>query len=108
MGLLTKLIIFVLVISFMVFVTFFGRIPALRYVLLQQSDRTPFANMHTSNTPIGALHRTIWVHIPGFLSKLDDRFTGGYVFRGASSFFHAAMYERHWTVVVSFVQLVSE
>ncbi|CAG9954877.1 unnamed protein product [Clonostachys rosea f. rosea IK726] len=85
MGILTTLIIVILVISFMTFVTFFGRLPALR------------------RTPIAGLHRLIWVHIPAALYYVDQKLTSGRVTSLTVKFFNCMMFDRHPTVVIFFL-----
>lgn len=88
MGPFAKVVIFILIISFGVFVTFFGRIPVLRH------------------TPIGALHRTIWIHIPKFVTAVDQRLTGGRITGGLSRGVNRMLYDRHPTVVIFFFALL--
>ncbi|KAL2161897.1 hypothetical protein VTH06DRAFT_7682 [Thermothelomyces fergusii] len=88
MGTLAKIALAVLAISFMVFVTFFGRLPALRH------------------TPIAWLHRLLWVHLPGGLAALDRRFTGGRAASSCARFFNYMMYGRHPAVLIFFVVLL--
>ncbi|KAM3440877.1 hypothetical protein NHJ13734_003087 [Beauveria thailandica] len=88
MGPLAKAAAFILVISFGVFVTFFGRIPALRH------------------TPIGLLHRTIWIHIPKLFTAVDERLTGGRISRSLSHGVNRVLYDRHPTVVIFFLTML--
>ncbi|KJZ74653.1 hypothetical protein HIM_06003 [Hirsutella minnesotensis 3608] len=83
---------FILGLSFMVFVTFFGRLPALR------------------RTPVAALYKLIWIHIPNGLSALDNRLTSGKLSRSLMRFGTFIMYDRHPTIVIFFliILVVSE
>ncbi|KAH8896027.1 zf-DHHC-domain-containing protein [Thozetella sp. PMI_491] len=89
MGPLAKIIAAILGISFFVFVTFFGRLPALRH------------------TPIAFLHRVIWVHIPNALYKVDLALTSGRVTSYTSRFMNYMLYDRHPTVLIFFFLLLS-
>ncbi|KAI1148957.1 DHHC zinc finger protein [Nemania diffusa] len=89
MGLLAKVAGVVLAISFMTFVAFFGRLPALRH------------------TPIAWLHRAIWVYIPNGILALDRVLTGGRIVASAGSFGHYVWYGRHPTVLIFYVLLLS-
>lgn len=65
MGLLRNVLIFVTVVSFFTFVAFFGQLPALR------------------KTPIGWIHRLIWVDIPRAFRRIDQLlFAGRFAERG--------------------------
>ncbi|KAK3291369.1 DHHC palmitoyltransferase-domain-containing protein [Chaetomium fimeti] len=88
MGTLATIALVVLGISFLVFVTFFGRLPALR------------------RTPIAWLHRLLWVHLPNGLTSLDQRLTGGRVTTSCSRFGNYMMYDRHPTVLIFFLILL--
>ncbi|KAF7551777.1 hypothetical protein G7046_g7620 [Stylonectria norvegica] len=79
----------ILAISFMVFVAFFGRVPALR------------------RTPIATLHRLIWVHFPNLVLAVDQRLTSGRVSRYLKKFGNYLMYDRHWTVVGFFLAILT-
>ncbi|KAF4979315.1 hypothetical protein FZEAL_4456 [Fusarium zealandicum] len=89
MGSLKTILLLILFISFMVFVAFFGRLPALR------------------RTPIAALHRLIWIHIPKAVLAIDQLLTGGRVWRYLSRFGNYMLHERHWTVVIFFLLILS-
>jgi palmitoyltransferase len=110
MSPLKKLIILILFISFMVFVAFFGRIPALRFVLHLSRVDLPNLKMLTwdRRTPIAALHRLIWIHIPNAVARVDQVLTGGRVSSYLSRFSNMMLHERHWTVVVSCLAIPSE
>ncbi|KAH7206717.1 hypothetical protein DER44DRAFT_665541 [Fusarium oxysporum] len=79
MSPLKKLILLILFISFMVFVAFFGRIPALRL---------------------------IWIHIPNLIARVDQVLTGGRVSSYLSRFSNLMLHERHWTVVIFFMLIM--
>ncbi|OAQ82246.1 DHHC zinc finger protein [Purpureocillium lilacinum] len=81
-------VVFVLSLSFMVFVTFFGRLPAFR------------------KTPIAALHRLVWIHIPNAGIAVDNMITGGRLFRSLSRFGNFMMHDRHPTVVIFFLAIL--
>ncbi|KAF2415594.1 zf-DHHC-domain-containing protein [Tothia fuscella] len=89
MGAIRNIAIFVLVVSFVTFVAFFGRLPAFR------------------NTPIGALHRVIWVHIPNFLRRIDAVLTGNRLSSSLSRFGNYMLYEKHPIVIYFFLGLVT-
>ncbi|KAL1838907.1 hypothetical protein VTJ49DRAFT_2071 [Mycothermus thermophilus] len=89
MGTLTTIAIIVLSISFVVFVAFFGRLPALR------------------RTPIAWLHRLLCVRLPNAINRLDDRLTGGRVIGSCVRFGNFIMYDRHPTVLIFYILLLS-
>ncbi|KAI1326572.1 DHHC zinc finger protein [Xylariaceae sp. FL0255] len=89
MGLLAKVAAVVLIISFMTFVAFFGRLPALR------------------RTPIAWLHRAIWVYIPNGMISLDQKLTGGRISTSAGTFGTYIWYGRHPTVLIFYFLLLS-
>ncbi|KAI5467709.1 DHHC palmitoyltransferase-domain-containing protein [Mariannaea sp. PMI_226] len=78
----------ILFISFMVFVAFFGRLPALRH------------------TPIATLHKLIWVHIPNAVLSIDQFLTGGRVSRYLKRFGNYLLHDRHWVVVGFFLLIL--
>ncbi|KAG5951082.1 hypothetical protein E4U53_003817 [Claviceps sorghi] len=86
---LTWAMIAVLSVSFAVFVTFFGRLPALR------------------RTPIGFLHRLIWIHIPNTLLSIDNKLTSGRLSSSVSRFGHFLMHDRHPSIVIFFIILMA-
>ncbi|KAL2058938.1 hypothetical protein ABVK25_000230 [Lepraria finkii] len=67
----------VLLLSFIVFVALFGRLPALR------------------KTPIGWLHRLLWIALPGFFRKADSYVTGGRLGPAFRRWGHYLMDENH-------------
>ncbi|KFY80695.1 hypothetical protein V499_00469 [Pseudogymnoascus sp. VKM F-103] len=73
----------------MTFVLFFGRLPALR------------------RTPIGALHRLFMIHIPRFLFSLDQKISNGRVYASGAETLRFVMNERHPTVLILFILLLS-
>ncbi|PFH62398.1 hypothetical protein XA68_13837 [Ophiocordyceps unilateralis] len=81
-------VIYVLCLSFFVFVTFFGRLPALR------------------RTPIAGLHRLLWIHFPAALSALDNRLTSGRLTRWLLRFGSFMLHDRHPTIVVFFLAIL--
>ncbi|KAI1303996.1 DHHC zinc finger protein [Xylaria venustula] len=89
MGLVAKVAAIVLAISFMTFVAFFGRLPALR------------------RTPIAWLHRAIWVYIPNGVLALDQALTGGRIIASAGTFGYNVWYGRHPTVLIFYILLLS-
>ncbi|KAK8098059.1 uncharacterized protein PG998_013545 [Apiospora kogelbergensis] len=89
MGVIAKIAAGVLTISFLTFVAFFGRIPALR------------------RTPVAWLHRALMVHLPNAFLFLDRRFASGRVAASLSRFGHATFYGRHPTILIFFVLLLS-
>jgi len=82
MGTVQNIAIAVLLISFLTFVAFFGRLPALR------------------NTPIGALHRILWIHIPQALRTVDKLLTKGRLSTFISTVAHTLWHDKHPVVVV--------
>lgn len=98
MNLLRKITVAVLLLSFIVFVAFFGRLPALRYVINISVSNT--ALKVSRKTPIGLLNRLICNTLPTGLWKLDAALTGG---RLAPAFRRAGIYlmnENHPLVLV--------
>ncbi|KAJ9132147.1 Palmitoyltransferase [Pleurostoma richardsiae] len=89
MGTLSTIALVVLGISFMTFVAFFGRLPALRH------------------TPIAFLHKLLWVHIPNAVLALDERLTSGRLTSSCGRFGRYMMYDRHPTVLIFFILLLS-
>ncbi|TPX18822.1 uncharacterized protein E0L32_011501 [Thyridium curvatum] len=89
MGPLAKIAAVVLAISFMTFVAFFGRLPALR------------------RTPVAWLYRLIWVYIPRAVMDLDQKLTSGRLTSSLSRFGTFIMYDKHPTVLIFFVLLLS-
>ncbi|KYK55080.1 DHHC zinc finger domain-containing protein [Drechmeria coniospora] len=81
-------VVFVISLSFMVFVTFFGRLPAFR------------------RTPVAGLHKLIWIHIPNAALALDNKLTAGKLSKSLSRGFHYFLYERHPTVVIFFLSIL--
>ncbi|KAM3069651.1 palmitoyltransferase swf1 [Clarireedia jacksonii] len=79
----------VLTLSFFTFVAFFGRLPALR------------------NTPIGSLHRVIWVHIPRGFKALDKRLTNGHFSAYVGRLAHTLWHDRHPVVMIFFILLLA-
>ncbi|KAK3941459.1 zf-DHHC-domain-containing protein [Diplogelasinospora grovesii] len=89
MGAIATIALIILGISFMTFVTFFGRLPALRH------------------TPIAWLHRLIWVYFPNALYSVDLRLTSGKVTSSCSRFGNFIMHDKHPTVLIFFFLLLS-
>ncbi|KAF3072243.1 hypothetical protein CFAM422_005642 [Trichoderma lentiforme] len=89
MDTLKKILIVVLAISFMVFITFFGRLPALR------------------KTPIAWLYKLIWIHFPDLVSSIDQTLTGGRVTGSMSWIYNRLMYDRHPTIVIFFLLIMT-
>ncbi|KAI2629919.1 zf-DHHC-domain-containing protein [Hypoxylon sp. NC1633] len=89
MGTLAQIALGALAITFMTFVAFFGRLPALRH------------------TPIAWLHRAIWVYIPNGILALDQRLTSGRLTTGLGRLGSYIMYDRHPTVLIFFLLLLS-
>ena len=85
MGSLRDAIVAIIAISFLTFVTFFGRLPAFR------------------NTPIGILHRVLWIHIPNLLQSLDVLVTGGRTSQALKNFTHYLFNRKHPLVLVCLV-----
>ncbi|KAF2453775.1 DHHC palmitoyltransferase-domain-containing protein [Lineolata rhizophorae] len=89
MGTLRAVALFVLTLSFLTFVALFGRLPALR------------------NTPIGFVHRLIWIHIPNFAQRIDIILTGGRGSRAGARFSHYLLYQKHPLVLIFFLGLLT-
>ncbi|KAH7346284.1 DHHC palmitoyltransferase-domain-containing protein [Rhexocercosporidium sp. MPI-PUGE-AT-0058] len=89
MGTLRNVAILILAISFFTFVAFFGRLPALR------------------NTPIGALHRLLWIHLPVTLRSWDQRLTQGRLSSWVTRQAHILWNDRHPVVMIFFILLLS-
>ncbi|KAI0518064.1 DHHC zinc finger protein [Xylaria bambusicola] len=89
MGLIAKVATVVLAISFMTFVAFFGRLPALR------------------RTPIAWMYRALWVYMPNGVLALDQALTGGRIIASAGAFGHSVWYGRHPTVLIFYILLLS-
>ncbi|KAF5871549.1 putative palmitoyltransferase swf1 protein [Botrytis fragariae] len=88
MGSVRNIAIAVLILSFFTFVAFFGRLPALR------------------NTPIGILHRVIWVHIPRGFRAADERLTSGRLSASVGRLAHTLWNDRHPVVMIFFILLL--
>lgn len=82
MGLLRNLAIGILSISLFTFVAFFGQLPALR------------------RTPIGWLHRALYLHLPNGFKRVDAVLTGGAVTRRSLSLGQYLFHERNPLVLV--------
>ncbi|KAL1966969.1 hypothetical protein VTN77DRAFT_3713 [Rasamsonia byssochlamydoides] len=89
MGLLRNVALAVLGVSFLTFVALFGRLPAFR------------------RTPIGFLHRVIWVYIPNGLVRLDSFLLGGRALYCWNRSGRYLMRENHPLVLVFFVAILS-
>ncbi|KAL9099472.1 MAG: hypothetical protein Q9163_005035 [Psora crenata] len=75
----------VLVLSSIVFIALFGRLPALR------------------KTPIGLLHRALWYTVPAALRNIDSRLTGGFSGSFLRRVGHYLMDENHPLVLALFI-----
>lgn len=75
------------ILSFIVFVALFGRLPVFR------------------RTPIGWIHRLLLHHIPAALIALDNYLTGKRISRSVTRLYGYLMYERHPVVMIMFVVL---
>lgn len=78
----------VILISFLTFVAFFGRNPLLR------------------KTPVGWLHRVIWVHIPSGLRTLDQKLTHGRITSWIIKQVNHLWNDRHPLVLIFFMLLL--
>ena len=85
MGTLQTVIIVILAISFLTFVAFFGRLPTFR------------------NTPIGFLHRVLWIHIPKAFRLLDEWVTGGRISRTLTNCETYVFYKKNPIVLVCYL-----
>ncbi|KAF2670387.1 zf-DHHC-domain-containing protein [Microthyrium microscopicum] len=79
----------ILAISFFTFVAFFGRLPGLR------------------RTPIGLLHRVIWVYIPNGLRGVDKSISGGRISRSFQRGYQKLLFEKHPIVLIFFLSLIT-
>lgn len=75
------------ILSFIVFIALFGRLPLFR------------------RTPIGWLHRLLLQSIPNALMRLDDMLTGRRITRSITRLYNYLMHDRHPVVLVIFVTL---
>ncbi|QDS72283.1 hypothetical protein FKW77_006505 [Venturia effusa] len=89
MGLIRDIAAVVLVISTLTFIAFFGRLPAFR------------------KTPIGFLHRLLWIHVPRSCAALDTFLTGGRLSASASRTGTYLFYEKHFVVTFFFLSLLT-
>ncbi|KAI9836485.1 MAG: palmitoyltransferase swf1 [Thelocarpon superellum] len=74
--------------SFLTFITLFGQVPALR------------------NTPVGLLHRLIWVHVPQRVRHADACLTGGRLGPLCLGVGHHLMNEKHPLILTFFLTLL--
>ena len=105
MGIIRNYALGILAISALTFIALFGRLPALRYV--RNFGRDPFnlspcakSPFNCRRTPIGFLHRAIWIYIPNFFIRLDGRLTGGRFVGSVHRVGNYLVYERHPIVLV--------
>lgn len=89
MGTIAIIAAVILGISFMTFVAFFGRIPALR------------------NTSISFLHRLIFIHLPTSLLSLDRLLTNGRLTTSLTRLARHLWYDQHPTILIFFFLLLS-
>ncbi|PSN75068.1 palmitoyltransferase swf1 [Corynespora cassiicola Philippines] len=89
MSLARNIAIFVVTVSLVTFVAFFGRLPAFR------------------NTPIGFVHRLLVIHIPSTLRTIDLKLTNGRITNGSARLGRKLMYDKHPVVVIFFLGLVT-
>jgi palmitoyltransferase len=99
MGLLRTIALVILGFSAFVFTVLFGKLPVFRYVgvLSQLSLHSDVSR----KTPIGLLHRIIWIHIPHGISYIDARLFGGQILRSWGRAGNYILYENHPLVLVS-------
>jgi len=55
----------------------------------------------TRNTPIGALHRVMWIHIPDGFRKVDQRITNGRFSAWIGRLAYTLWNDKHPVVLVS-------
>ncbi|EAA26840.1 zf-DHHC-domain-containing protein [Neurospora crassa] len=89
MGTIAIIAAVILGISFMTFVAFFGRLPALR------------------NTPISFLHRLIWIHLPNGILTVDRTLTNGRLTTSLTRLGRHLWYDQHPTILIFFFLLLS-
>jgi palmitoyltransferase ZDHHC4 len=59
------------------------------------------SNLARRRTPIGFLHRLLWVYLPNGLSAVDQRLTGRRITRSLARTGNYLMNEKHPLVLVS-------
>ncbi|GIZ39235.1 hypothetical protein CKM354_000262600 [Cercospora kikuchii] len=89
MALLRKLLIGILLVSFLTFVALFGQLPSLR------------------RTPIGWLQRVLCIHTPSALRRLDRAATGGKVTRKSKKLGTYLFYEQNPVVLIIFLFILT-
>jgi palmitoyltransferase len=101
MGIVRTVAVIVLVISFFTFVAFFGRLPVLRYVPNLESSSMSYQKLILRrNTPIGGLHRVIWLHIPSGFRAVDQKVTQGRLSAWIMKVAHTLWNDRHPVIMV--------
>ncbi|KAL4804510.1 essential cytoplasmic protein Ctr86 [Aspergillus unguis] len=88
MGLLRTIALGILGFSALVFIVLFGRLPIFR------------------KTPIGILHRIIWIHIPDGVIYIDSRLFGGRIFKFWSRVGNYVFFENHPIVLIFFTAIL--
>ncbi|KAL4978635.1 hypothetical protein BDW66DRAFT_164393 [Aspergillus desertorum] len=88
MGLLRTIALVILGFSAFIFTVLFGKLPVFR------------------KTPIGLLHRVIWIHIPSGISYLDAQLLGGRILRSWSRAGNYIFYENHPLVLIFFTAIL--
>ncbi|TQS33627.1 hypothetical protein Golomagni_06018, partial [Golovinomyces magnicellulatus] len=90
-------------------------IPGLRHLFWQTSGPTASSYGTAANscqsisrrTPIGALHRLLWIHIPKAIVAADQQLTSGKVTGALAKTFDVLMHDRHPTIVIFFLLVMS-
>jgi hypothetical protein len=95
----------ILAISFLTFVAFFGSLPSLRYVQERPvrggQNKKGLTDWASRRTPIGFLHRCLWIYIPRGFKALDKQISGGRISGGAYSCADKVFNDKHPLVTVS-------
>jgi palmitoyltransferase len=103
MGLLSQVALTVLGITFLTFTALFGRLPVFRWVgyLLFFVEFETVLMGSNRRTPIGFLHRAMWIYIPNGLVRLDSLLLGGRALYCWNRSGRYLMHENHPLVLVS-------
>lgn len=94
----------VLGLSALVFIALFGRLPVFRYVMCHSIQKIQSSANMDRKTPIGFLHRLLWIHIPHGLARLDLLLLGGRLVPCCQRFGRYIAYENHPLVLVSKIE----
>lgn len=98
---LRNLALAVLSLSLLVFIALFGRLPAFRYTYPPFLSVDSHSHARGRRTPIGFLHRALWIYIPRGLARIDSFVTGGRFLSYCTDVGKYLMYENHPVVLVN-------